>query len=187
MNATAAALQADVTVTTIRTWCRRGAVTATKQAGRWIIDSVSLATRIAIGAMKRSARKETAPVIDLNTSYTYNTPTPDGVSPVTITPAVKTTTRRNGSTWTTITGLAALFADHLDAITDDGDRVHTTIVLSSSQITITDQTEDGPDEIINGIAFLDQGRLRVKHQAAREIPMDAVIELAKQLRAQLSA
>ncbi|GAA2640031.1 hypothetical protein [Streptomyces axinellae] len=57
MNTTAAALQANVTVATIRTWCRYGAVTAVKQAGRWIIDSASLATRIALGALKRPARK----------------------------------------------------------------------------------------------------------------------------------
>ena len=58
MNTTAAALQANVAVATIRTWCRRGVITATKTAGRWIIDTASLATRITIGAMKRPARYE---------------------------------------------------------------------------------------------------------------------------------
>ncbi|MCF0086667.1 MULTISPECIES: helix-turn-helix domain-containing protein [unclassified Streptomyces] len=57
MNTTTAATEARVTVATIRTWCRNGVVTATKQAGRWIIDSASLAARIAIGALKRPARK----------------------------------------------------------------------------------------------------------------------------------
>ena len=57
MNTTAAALEANVTVATIRTWCRYGAVTAVKQAGRWIIDSASLAARIALGTLKRPARK----------------------------------------------------------------------------------------------------------------------------------
>jgi hypothetical protein len=52
MNTTAAALQANVTAATIRTWCRRGVVAAAKQAGRWIIDTASLAARIAIGAMR---------------------------------------------------------------------------------------------------------------------------------------
>jgi hypothetical protein len=56
MNTTAAATEAHVTVATIRTWCRIGAVAAVKQAGRWIIDTASLAARIAIGAIK--ARKE---------------------------------------------------------------------------------------------------------------------------------
>lgn len=57
MNTTAAAAQANVTVATIRNWCRYGAVAAVKQAGRWIIDAASLAHRIAIGALKRPARK----------------------------------------------------------------------------------------------------------------------------------
>ena len=52
MNTTAAATQAGVTVATIRTWCRRGVITATKTAGRWIIDTASLAHRITIGQRK---------------------------------------------------------------------------------------------------------------------------------------
>lgn len=52
MNTTAAALQANVTTATIRTWCRRGVIAATKQAGRWIIDTTSLAARLAIGSMR---------------------------------------------------------------------------------------------------------------------------------------
>jgi len=56
MNTTAAATKANVTVATIRTWCRNGVITATKTAGRWTIDETSLAHRIAIGAMKRPAR-----------------------------------------------------------------------------------------------------------------------------------
>src|SRR5690349_1689450 len=62
MNTTAAALQANVTTDTIRTWARRGVIAATKNAGRWIIDAASLAHRIAIGALK--ARKATTkPVV----------------------------------------------------------------------------------------------------------------------------
>lgn len=56
MNTSTAAAEAQVTVATIRTWCRIGAVAAVKQAGRWIIDTASLAARIAIGKMKRPAR-----------------------------------------------------------------------------------------------------------------------------------
>ncbi|MFE3657297.1 hypothetical protein [Streptomyces sp. NPDC059165] len=56
MNTTAAAIEAHVTVATIRTWCRNGVIAAVKQAGRWIIDTASLAHRIAIGAMKRPAQ-----------------------------------------------------------------------------------------------------------------------------------
>lgn len=57
MNTTAAALEAHVTVDTIRTWCRIGAVTALKQAGRWVIDTASLAHRITIGAMRTRKAK----------------------------------------------------------------------------------------------------------------------------------
>jgi hypothetical protein len=56
MNTTTAAIEAHVTVATIRTWCRAGVVAATKTAGRWIIDTASLARRIAIGAMKCPAK-----------------------------------------------------------------------------------------------------------------------------------
>lgn len=56
MNTTTAATEAHVTVATIRTWARRGIIAATKVAGRWIIDTASLARRIAIGAMKRPAK-----------------------------------------------------------------------------------------------------------------------------------
>ncbi|MDP9953116.1 MULTISPECIES: hypothetical protein [Streptomyces] len=55
-TAAKAAQTANVTVATIRTWARRGVIAATKTAGRWIIDTTSLARRIAIGAMKRTAR-----------------------------------------------------------------------------------------------------------------------------------
>lgn len=60
MNTTAAATEARVTVATIRTWCRNGVVAATKQAGRWVIDTASLAHRIAIGTLKTA--RPTRPV-----------------------------------------------------------------------------------------------------------------------------
>lgn len=56
MDTATAAQQAKVTVATIRTWCRIGAVAATKQAGRWIIETTSLAYRISLSA-RRGARK----------------------------------------------------------------------------------------------------------------------------------
>lgn len=52
MNTTAAALQANVTTATIRAWARRGVIAAVKTAGRWVIDTASLAHRIAIAAMR---------------------------------------------------------------------------------------------------------------------------------------
>lgn len=46
ITAADAAAFAGVTVDTIRHWCRMGAVRATKVAGRWVIDQVSLLRRI---------------------------------------------------------------------------------------------------------------------------------------------
>lgn len=43
-----AAHHAGVTPRTIRTWCQRGAVTAVKAGGRWVIDTDSLRHRIAL-------------------------------------------------------------------------------------------------------------------------------------------
>ena len=57
MNTTAAASQANVTVATIRTWCRYGAVAAAKVAGRWVIDAASLARRITIGKERATVTK----------------------------------------------------------------------------------------------------------------------------------
>jgi hypothetical protein len=56
----AAAQQAGVTVATVRTWCRTGAVEAIKAGGRWVIDTASLAYRIALPALLRPARKAVA-------------------------------------------------------------------------------------------------------------------------------
>lgn len=68
MNTTAAALQAHVTIPTIRTWCRTGAVAAIKRAGRWIIDTTSLARRITIGAMRtRKAKTVTVTIVQMKT------------------------------------------------------------------------------------------------------------------------
>lgn len=43
-----AAAQAGVSPRTIRTWCQRGAVTAVKVDGRWVIDLESLRHRISL-------------------------------------------------------------------------------------------------------------------------------------------
>lgn len=70
MNTNAAAIEARVTVATIRTWARRGVIAATKTAGRWIIDTTSLARRIAIGA--RKARKVIAYTVETLTAVGGN-------------------------------------------------------------------------------------------------------------------
>lgn len=56
MNTAAAAQQAGVTVATIRSWCRKNVVTATKASGRWDIDATSLAYRISLSPAKVTDR-----------------------------------------------------------------------------------------------------------------------------------
>ena len=53
---TQAATAAGVTVDTIRTWARMGAVRATRISRRWAIDATSLLRRIAIGKEVAAAR-----------------------------------------------------------------------------------------------------------------------------------
>src|SRR5690349_11148176 len=128
MNTTAAALQANVTTATIQKWCRTGVITATKAAGRWTIDAASLAHRIAIAAMRRT-RKETPVALDLNATYTYTSI--GDTQPRTITPRIKTR-ERNGKTITSITRIAPLLADKIDAIEDEQARLYTLTVLERS-------------------------------------------------------
>lgn len=57
ITTTNAATQAGVTVATIRTWCRTGAIAAIKKAGRWTIDEASLAYRIKLPTLLRKTPK----------------------------------------------------------------------------------------------------------------------------------
>lgn len=183
MNTSTAAIQANVTVTTIRAWCRRGVVTAIKQAGRWLIDTSSLAARIAIGAM-RARKKDSVPnTVDLTATYTW---TPAGASEaVTITPAVSTRAKPAG-TFTTVRNLAPLLANEINAIQDEGARLHTLTVLAGARIVFCDTPEDG-DPIVNGVTFMDRGQVRVQYQGTRDLPVQTVVDLALKLRAQLAA
>ncbi|MFE4915862.1 helix-turn-helix domain-containing protein [Streptomyces sp. NPDC056652] len=181
ITATAAATQAGVTVATIRTWCRRNVLAAAKIAGRWVIDTTSLAARIAIGAMKRPARKLTAMTnLDLNATYTITEGPRAGT---TITPAIRNRVR-DGHTTTIIRGLAPLLADRIDAITDTGSRLHTLEVLLGAGITITDETGDFFD---NSISIRDEGRLVTSYAGTKDLPVEAVLDLAEKLRDQLAA
>lgn len=58
----AAAHQAHVTVSTIRSWCRTGAVAAVKTGRRWAIDTASLLHRIALG--RRTVARQLAAFAD---------------------------------------------------------------------------------------------------------------------------
>jgi hypothetical protein len=62
MNTTTAAAKAHVTTATIRTWCRFGAVNATKTNGQWVIDEASLLRRINLGAPAK-----TTPTLSIET------------------------------------------------------------------------------------------------------------------------
>jgi hypothetical protein len=164
MNTTAAALQAQVSVPTIRTWCRNGVIAATKQAGRWIIDTASLAARITIGAMR--TRKQ-APMPDLSAA------------------TMKTRTRPTGETITRITNLPALFADELSQIPDAGDRAHAATILERASIVISDTPDVGWDEEPNA---RHAGQVRTTYRGeVPQISIADVLDLADQFRAQLSA
>jgi hypothetical protein len=82
IDTTAAALQARVTVATIRTWCRNGVVAAAKVAGRWAIDTASLAYRLTIGQMKRPAPRPVVFSIDTMTAIGGNRWTKNGMDRV---------------------------------------------------------------------------------------------------------
>lgn len=69
MNTTTAAQTAKVTVATIRDWARRGIIAATKVAGRWVIDTTSLAHRISIGARRAALKVAASYDADSTASY----------------------------------------------------------------------------------------------------------------------
>ncbi|MFE2563094.1 helix-turn-helix domain-containing protein [Streptomyces mirabilis] len=180
MNTTAAALQAHVTTATIRTWCRTGVIAAAKVAGRWIIDTASLAARIAIGAMR--TRKQATQMIDLTATYTITLIADQG--PITITPTVKRRTTPHAGNIIRISGIVPLLADRIDTITDFGDRAHAVTVLQNASIVITDTYNAAWDREAGA---RDGGQLRTTYRG--EIPqvsIDDILDLAAQLRTQLT-
>ncbi|MEU9436620.1 hypothetical protein [Streptomyces sp. NPDC048252] len=163
MNTTAAAIQANVTTDTMRTWCRRGVIAAVKQAGRWIIDTASLAHRIAIGAM--CTRKQ--PSMDLSAA------------------TIKTRTRGTGETITRVTGLHHLLADRLTQIEDTGNRAHATTILERAAIIIGDTPDTGWDGEPNA---RHAGQVRTTYRGeVPQVTVSDVLDLADQIRAQLAA
>lgn len=175
---TAAAHLADVTTATIRVWCRMGAVKATKVARRWVIDATSLAHRISLGT-RRTTKRETT-TVDLTTTYTY-TPV-GGRGPVTITPKIKTRTSADGDQLTSIRHIIPLLADRIDAITDEGDRLHTLEVLSGASIVLCPT----PRDIDGGLVTTrDEGRIATTYAGTRHISIDDVLDLGEQIRTHL--
>lgn len=169
MNTTAAATQAGVTVATIRAWCRRGVVAAAKRAGRWVIDAASLAYRISL------TKKDD--MIDLTATYTWTDP---GCGAKTTTVKVADRTRRTGRV-ISVRGLAPLLAEQIDAIADEGDRVHTLIVLEGAVIALR---EDGSDRAGRPGTAMD-GRVHTSYVGTRHLPLETVLALGERLHAQL--
>jgi hypothetical protein len=179
MDTTAAATQAGVTAATIRTWCRRNAIAATKTAGRWIIDAASLAHRIALAAH----RTRKAPAMDLSATYTHTYAYQD--TPTVITPTITTRTR-SGMQITTITGIAALLADRINTITDEGDRLHAFEALRTARIHLRSiADEDAATGRDNSSSWRESGRIATDYRGTTDLPVSAVLDLAEQIRAAL--
>lgn len=178
LTAHTAARAAGVTVATIRTWCRTGAVTAAKTGGRWHIDSASLTRRLQIGAMRRRTRTAGP---DLTATYAHLDA--GDTIPQLITPKIRIRTR-DGLTLTTIRGLAPLLAERIDAIADPGDRGHTLTTLASAAITISDQPRPDlqPHALPGLIHVRDGGRLSTTYHGTPDLPVSVVLDLAEQLR-----
>lgn len=181
MNTTAAALQAHVTVATIRTWARRGVIAATKTAGRWIIDTASLARRITIG--NRRSRKQ-ATMLDLAASITLPAAN-QYEGPQTYTPTIKErTNRRTNAHMTTVTNWFPLVADKLNSITDEGARIHAMNILATTSIVICDT----PDADWAGDPQArEDGQLRTSYTGnVPQVTIADALDLAAQIRTQLA-
>ncbi|MCX4605447.1 helix-turn-helix domain-containing protein [Streptomyces anulatus] len=181
MNTTAAALQANVTTNTIRTWARRGVIAATKTAGRWIIDTASLARRITIG--NRRSRKQ-ATMLDLAASITLPAAN-QYEGPQTYTPTIKErTNRRTNAHMTTVTNWFPLVADKLNSITDEGARIHAMNILATTSIVICDAPDD---DWAGDPQAREDGQLRTSYTGnVPQVTVADVLDLAAQIRTQLA-
>lgn len=176
MNTATAAQQAGVTTATIRTWCRHNVIAAAKVAGRWVIEAASLAHRISLGA--HHARKAT-PMIDLTATYTWTEPGGDVTA---VTPKVRDRARATGRV-VSISGLAPLLAAELDAIADEGARVHTLMTLSGAVIALREQ----PTAFAAGVPIGTRmdGRVSTTYTGTPDLTVDQVLDLGERLHAQL--
>ncbi|MFC8723785.1 hypothetical protein [Streptomyces bacillaris] len=119
--------------------------------------------------------------MNLKATYTYPTPGfPDAEE--TVTTRVRTR-EQDGMTITSVRGLAPLLADRIEAITDEGDRLHTLMQLSGARITISDTERD----LGTLVASRDGGRLATTYGGTSDLPTDVVLDLAEQIRTQLNA
>lgn len=123
----------------------------------------------------------------LNLNATYTLTYAGDTEATTVTPTVRTRVR-DGKTLTVIKNLAPLLADQIDAIADEGNRLHTLTVLSGAAIFITDTPEDdapADGEMRSGSYFRDRGTLSTTYYGSGHLPVETVLDLAEQLRAQL--
>ncbi|MFB8441208.1 helix-turn-helix domain-containing protein [Streptomyces niveus] len=180
ITTTEAATQADVTVATIRTWCRQGVIAAAKTAGRWVIDTASLSHRISIGA--RRTHQEATPMIDLAATYTFTHA--GDAAPSTVTPVVKRRSTPHAGNTISISGLIPLFADTFNSIANEGDRRHALTLFTSARIVISDQHDAEWDD---DPQTREGGQLRTTYTGTVPgISIDNVLDLAAALRTQLA-
>lgn len=99
--------------------------------------------------------------------------------PWTITPRVK---KPNRVGITVVDRLAPLLAPLLDAITDEGDRLHILTVLESAAIYLCDEPRPG----FTAAESRDEGRIVTSYRGTRQIPAPVVLDLAEQIRAELA-
>jgi hypothetical protein len=119
--------------------------------------------------------------MDLTATYTVTLPGDTG--PRTIAPMVKRRTRADGEKLTTITGLAPLLATHINAITDDGDRLHVLTLLDRARIVLSDRGDPGWEQSPPfGVAIGEQGRIRIQYQDNALLPVAVLLDLAVRLR-----
>lgn len=98
---------------------------------------------------------------------------------------VKTRTRPTGETITRVTDMSNLLAAKLDQIPDAGDRAHAATVLDRACIVISDTPDSGWNAEPGA---RNDGLVRTTYRGEiRQITVDDVLDLAEQIRTQLSA
>lgn len=121
-------------------------------------------------------------VINLGATYTVTYPGDD--SPTTIRTVVRARPT-DGGEMIVVRNLAPLLAEQIDAIADEGDRLHTLTVLSGAIIGIRDTPDDTiPDGELSGSTYRDRGMLGTTYAGTRDLPVDTVLDLAEKLREQ---
>lgn len=82
-----------------------------------------------------------------------------------------------------VSGLAPLLADRIDAIADPGDRGHTLTVLAGAVIALTKH----PREFTTGMVIHNRsgGRVSTTYEGTADLPVSVVLDLGEQLHKQV--